>query len=111
MSQETIREKIARQIAEENEKAEARRLEQEKKLQEADDKTVEKYKKLAEKANKKADQYFDAIEKLKTIAADYDTVVAEVVKYQNEIVELGRDSELVHVKNIHTEQEPVQDDE
>lgn len=109
MANETIREKIARQMAEEDAKVEARKAESLKKLAEADDKTVAKYLKLAEKANKKAQAYKDAVAKLATIEADYNTVVAEVVTYQGEVIEIGRDSELVHVVSLHDEDQDATD--
>lgn len=105
---ETIREKIARQMAEEDAKVEARKLENLAKLAEADDKTVAKYLKLAEKANKTAVKYADAVAKVKSLEGDYDAVVAEVIIYQDEVKELGRDSELVHVESIY-EDEPLEE--
>lgn len=98
---ETIRERIARQMAEEDAKMEARRAEQEQKLRDAEDKTVEKYKKLAAKANKKAQQYEEQLLKLAAIESDYNVAVAETLVYQKEVVELGRESELIHVQSIH----------
>ena len=102
---ETIRERIARQMAEEDAKTELRKAENQKKLEEADDKTVEKYKKLVGKANKKAEQYADAVKKVATIKADYDEVVSEVLRYQADVVEIGRDNELMHVDSIYSEDE------
>lgn len=111
MSQETIREKIERQIREENEKMEQRKKEQEEKLKAADDKTVEKYKKLVEKTNKKAEQYKDAMNKADAIAEDYHTLTAEVIRYQEEVIAIGRGDELIHVQNLarHEVEAPLAD--
>lgn len=107
---ETPRERIARQIREENEKAADRQVENERKLKEADDKTVDKYKKLVEKANKKAKAYKDALEKARTHESDYDEVTAEILRYQADIVELGRESELIHVDSIYDPEDEVQEE-
>lgn len=107
---ETIRERIARQMAEEDAKVEERRLENLKKLKAAEDKTVEKYKKLAAKANKKAEQYADAVAKLASIESDYNVAVAETLVYQAEVVELGREDELVHVQPIHDDVVETEED-
>jgi len=97
-------------MAEEDAKVEVRKAENAKKLEEADDKTVAKYVKLAAKANKKAEQYADAVAKVASIAADYDTVVIEVMQYQAEVVEIGRENELVHVQQIHDAAEDIAED-
>ena len=103
VQKETIREKIARQMAEEDAKVELRKVENEKKLAEADDKTVEKYLKLVAKANKKAADYATAVAKVASIEKDYDDVIVEVLRYQSDVQEIGRESELIHVTQINAE--------
>ena len=98
---ETIREKIARQIAEEEKKSAERRAENQKKLEAADDKTIERCNKLIEKANKKAELYLETKAKLPKIEEDYNTVSAEVEKYRNEVFALGREEELGLVESIY----------
>lgn len=93
---ETIREKIQRQMREEESKREEKKLELEKKMEEAADKTVEKYGKLVEKGLKKIKQREDLLARVPAIDEDIAKVEEQTKKYEQELMEIGKGDEIIN---------------